>query len=318
MLTRLGQRVERVVSEFDPFTNVYGLARTVIALATGLSLVVNATATSFRPSSGIPDVPVCTGIRSAGIWCLSNGHLEWARWFSVLVCLVVATGWRPRLTGVLHFWVVFSFQANAALVEGGDQIASCLTFLMLPITLVDPRRSHWETRRDVVLDEKEKERRLVARVFFGLIRLQVAGIYFHASIAKFAVPEWTDGSALFYWLTDPRFGAAPWLEPFVRPLLLSGPVVAFLTWSVLVGEWALSAGLLVAKEHRQKLLALGLALHAGIAVLHGLVSFAVIMMAALVLFLRPLEKTFVLPASVARLVATTPRFAAAIATITRA
>lgn len=303
MLTAFGARVERWVSEYDPFTNVYGVARTVLALATGVSLAVNQVGTSFRPAAGLPDVPLCTGIRGAGLWCLSNGHLEWARWLSVLVCLVVATGWRPRLTGILHFWVVFSFQANAALVEGGDQIASCLTFLLVPITLVDPRRSHWETRKDVVLDEAEKNRRLVARIFFGLLRLQVAGIYFHASIAKFAVPEWTDGSALYYWLTDPRFGVASWLDPFVRPLLLSGPIVALLTWSVLVGEWALSAGLLVAKQHRAKLLAFGIALHAGIALLHGLVSFAAIMMAALVLFLRPLEQTFAVPPVVARLVA---------------
>ncbi len=301
MLTALGARVERVASEYDPFTNVYGLARTMLALATAATLVVNPVATSFRPAAGMPDAVQCTAIRAASVWCQMPNHLEWARWLSVLALLVVASGWRPRLTGILHFYVVFSFQASAALVEGGDQIASCLTALLVPITLADPRTWHWETRANVVLDEAEATRRLVARTFHALLRLQVAGIYFHASIAKFRVEEWNDGSAVYYWLTDPRFGLATWLEPLVRPALLAGPVVALVTWSVLVGEWALSAGLLVAKEHRPKLLALGFALHGGIALLHGLVSFAVIMMAALVLFLRPFEESFAMPESATRL-----------------
>jgi hypothetical protein len=61
---------------------------------------------------------------------------------------------------------------------------------------------------------------------------------------------------------------------------------------VLLLEWALSAGLLVDRRYRPILLVLGILLHAGIAVVHGLVSFAMIMFAALILYLRPLDRPF--------------------------
>lgn len=44
------------------------------------------------------------------------------------------------------------------------------------------------------------------------------------------------------------------------------------------------------------LLPLGIAFHVGIAVVHGLVSFGFAMIAALVLYLRPTDEPFALPA----------------------
>jgi hypothetical protein len=75
----------------------------------------------------------------------------------------------------------------------------------------------------------------------------------------------------------------------LRPALESGWSVSLITWSVLVLEVFLAMALLTSKRHWPWLLAGGLALHAGIIVAHGLVSFGVVMMAALILFLRPVE-----------------------------
>lgn len=292
MLTKIGARAREWVDAFDPFTNVYGVARSLIALSTLLTLVFTRTDVLFRPASGVEDVPVCMGVRAAGTFCLGAPHLDLVRWLSVLVLAVVISGWRPRYTGVLHAWVAFGFQANAITIEGGDQVGSIIALLLVPVTLLDDRKWHWLPRTPHANDERERTFRLVARVCFFLVRLQVAGIYFHAAVAKFAVPEWTDGTVLYYWLSHGSFGAPEWMMPALRPLLLNGFIVATTTWGVLVVEYALSAGLLVHRKYWRVLLVLGIGLHAGIALLHGLVSFAITMFGALVLYLRPLDQPF--------------------------
>jgi hypothetical protein len=60
-------------------------------------------------------------------------------------------------------------------------------------------------------------------------------------------------------------------------------------------EYLLSAALFMPKKYWRPLLVLGLGLHAGIIVLHGLLSFAIVMFGALVLYLRPMERAFELP-----------------------
>ena len=58
--------------------------------------------------------------------------------------------------------------------------------------------------------------------FLALVRIQVAAVYFHAAVGKFSVPEWVDGSVLYYWLLHPTYGAPGWLTPMLEPILLSG------------------------------------------------------------------------------------------------
>jgi hypothetical protein len=86
----------------------------------------------------------------------------------------------------------------------------------------------------------------------------------------------------------------------VRPIVLNPVPVALLTWSVVVLEFALAAGLVVGKRYWRALLWGGIALHAGIIVLHGLVSFGFAMIAALILYLRPIGQPWVLAATTSR------------------
>ena len=290
MLSAIGNRARAWVATSDPFTNVYGVARSILAVSGVLTLWLSGTDALFRPVVGIPDFPICTGVRAAGIYCLGAPHLTLMRWVSILVCLIVATGWRPRFTGVVHAYVAFSLQANAVSIEGGDQVIAILTLLLVPVTLLDDRRWHWSSPVERPLDRREEARRLVAKSCFSLIRLQVCGIYFHAAVGKLAVAEWTDGTALYYWFLHPTFGAPSWLMPVLKVIVLNGTVLTLVTWGVLVVEYALSCGLLMAKRYWAILLVLGIALHAGIAVIHGLVSFSITMMAALVLYLRPIDR----------------------------
>ena len=290
IVDRIGERAIQWSEGKNPWCRAYGLARTVLALATALTLLCNHSSTLFHPIAGLSTLQT-TGIPRFGFFHLFlPDHLEYARWIAVLLLLVVASGWRPRLTCLVHWWITVSFQMNASVVDGGDQVAAILTFLLLPVALTDRRAWHWQAtatsaRRSPVLIH------VVALVALLTIRIQVAGVYFHAAIGKFGVDEWVNGTALYYWALHPFFGASHWLRPSVELFLVSAASVALVTWAVLFLEYVLSAALLISQRHWRPLLLMGLGLHASIAVLHGLVSFSIIMAAALILYLQPIPRT---------------------------
>ncbi len=292
MLTALGNVAYRWTSESKPWTNVYGLARTLLALGTLLTLITNDMEDLVPRVAGLPEPPICTGALRAGMFCLfPRSHLEIARFICVVLLLVIATGWRPRITGVVHWFVSLSFQVGASSLDGGDQVTAVLTLLLLPLTLTDGRKWHWDAWVEDPNDRWLPTKRLFAQTSLWLCRLQVAGIYFHAAVAKCATPEWSNGTALFYWLSHPLYGVASWAKPVMMPILTHS-TVALMTWGVIATEFALMAGLLAAKRYWRYLLVLGLSLHIGIALMQGLVTFCFAMSAALILYLRPTEDVF--------------------------
>jgi antimicrobial peptide system SdpB family protein len=289
MLIQIEKRIREALGRYEPWTNVYGLARSMLALATAGTLAANPASILFRPGGGTGTPPFCSDVRAVGVFCTAPHHLDLLRWACVALLLVVASGWRPRVTGVLHWWIAFSLQANAMVVDGGDQVSSVLTLLLLPVTLTDARKWHWDpspARNDApsVVDDMK---RLLAFFGHGLLRLQVAGIYFHAAVGKMAVPEWKDGTAMFYWGTHETFGAPAWLEALFRPIVVHGWTVAMFTWSVILLELVLSIALFMERRYQRWVLVGGMALHFGIIFVHGLPSFGTTMVAALVLYLRP-------------------------------
>jgi antimicrobial peptide system SdpB family protein len=297
MLTRLGRLAEEWTLSSNPWTNVYGCARTLLALGTVGTLLANPPAVLFRPAAGLPEVPFCSGPPAIGVFCvLGDQHLEVARWLSIALLLVVASGWRPRLTGVLHWWIAFSLQASAITIDGGDQVTAVLTALLIPVTLTDPRNWHWRISpfpADIGTGTSYLACRLVALASFVVIRLQVAVIYFHAAVGKMSVAEWVDGTALYYWWTDPAFGLRGWLKAAMTGVL-SGPGVGLLTWGVVILELVLAMALVMPKPAWKPLLAIGMLFHIVIALTMGLTSFGFAMFAALLLYLRPVEQPLVL------------------------
>jgi antimicrobial peptide system SdpB family protein len=286
MLTTLGRYAQHSVERGSPFRSVYGLARTLIALSTLSTLLFSRTDTLFLPISG-QTTPNCSGAASLGLYCLlPHGQLELGRWLSVLILLLVASGYRPRFTAPLHVFCTFSLLHNASMLDGGDQLAANLALLLLPCALLDPRRWHWSP----AATGSSPEALLIARAALFLIRLQMCAVYLQASVAKLAVREWVDGTVLYYWLRDPAFGSPPWLAPFTDALVKNGTTVSLLTWSVLGLELALAAALVMPRDRARWLLPLGIALHLGIALVHGLVSFALVMFGGLVLYLWPVER----------------------------
>jgi antimicrobial peptide system SdpB family protein len=277
-----------------PWTSVYGVARSLLALGLLATLLCNGIDVLFQPAA-FKTLHQTSPTNRIGLFYLLSGSragLEAARWIAVGLLAVVVSGWRPRYTGVLHWWLSFSFSVATTVAEGGDQINAILTLLLVPVTLMDPRRWHWAEWTPDLSRVGPQIRALVAASCLTVIRLQVAVIYFHAGITKLSVPEWSNGTAIYYWFTHPVYGMNDPIKALAMPALASSVGVTVLTWGVIFVELLLASALVMDKRYYPKLLIPGVAFHGGIVIAHGLASFFFAMAGALVLYLRPAERVF--------------------------
>ena len=307
MLTRLGMWADQK-SHVAPWTNVYGLARTLLALGTLSTLAASPTETLFRPVAGIPQAPLCESVARASLFCLvPRTYLGVTQAVLVLILAIVASGWRPRLTAIPHWWVSWSVAASIALPDGGDQVAVVLTLILLPVALTDGRCWHWDSPASPSTRFGGAALALVGVSSLFVSRLQVAAVYLHSGLAKLGVQEWRDGTAMYYWLQQPGFGPTPLLRGPLLALTETAPGVALLTWTPIALELALATSILMSPRARRILLPVGISFHLAIAAMMGLVSFAFSMIAALILLLWPRDVRFVLPLRPARMVFTLTR-----------
>ncbi|MFG2924604.1 sporulation-delaying protein SdpB family protein [Streptomyces sp. NPDC048305] len=271
-----------------PWTNVYGLARTLLALGTLGTMAFSGTGTLFRPVATQGQYPICEGVMRAGVFCVAPGnHLTATRWLCVLVLLVVASGWRPRWTALPHAWLSFSFFSGIAIADGGDQITAALSSLLALVALGDPRRWHWQRLRQGAASRR-RAAALVGATGLVLARVQMSFLYFQSCVAKLPHAEWADGTAMWYWGHSIAFGAPGPLQPLVDPVFASPWGVALLTWTPLAIEIGLAACLLLAQRWRWRLLGAGVVFHLSIAAMMGLWSFALAMIGGLVVLCFPL------------------------------
>jgi len=291
MLTRLGSAAQRW-SMSTPWTNVYGVARSLLALATAGTIGFSGTGTLFRPAAGLPPAPYCIGPGHISLFCLVPHDRLWlARWLAVAILLVVASGWRPRFTAAFHWWVSFSFFVSTTIPDGGDQATAIFTLLLLPVALTDPRRWHWQPVPENAAAGSAIVR-LLALSALLVIRVQVAGIYLDSSIAKLAVTEWRDGTAVYYWIGQPVFGAPGWLHGILLAVAATSLGVIAMTWGALILEFTLAIAIVIPRKAWKFLLLAGILFHGFIALMMGLPSFSIAMTAALVLYLRPVDEPF--------------------------
>ena len=273
-----------------PWTNVYGLARSMLALATLLTLLANPAGELFRPlvidDPGIIDRRAIDGL---SLFLLARDHLGLAKVVAILLLLPVVIGWRPRLTALPHWWISYSLAASGATIDGGDLVAATLSLLLLPVALTDRRAWHWRGIGDGGVTAS-----VAAQTGLLLVRVQVSVIYLFAAVLKLPSETWANGTALYYWWSHPKFGAwgpLRWLTDLVGPTRWVVP----LTWGVLVLELCLAFSLVAPPRLRTRLLPFAVLFHVGIALLHGLPTFALTMIAALVMYLRPAWRPFALP-----------------------
>jgi antimicrobial peptide system SdpB family protein len=273
----------------SPWSPGVGLGRSALALGTAGTLISTPARVLLSPLANGLHPPACTGLGRLGLWCvLPQAQHEVARWLSVAVLLVVASGWRPRLTGIPHWWVSWSLILAATVQDGGDQVTAVLALLLIPVALTDPRKWHW---RRADRDSSFTATTIASTALF-LVRLQVAIIYLDAGLAKLGVPQWADGTAMYYWFHSVLFAPPPWLSPITTRVTDSPLGVTMLTWGAIVLEVALGLALLFPRRAQVTLLSLGLLLHDCIALTMGLISFDFAMSAALVLYLLPPDWEF--------------------------
>ncbi|GAC1420619.1 MAG: membrane protein [Actinomycetota bacterium] len=285
LMAQLMAQADRLLarmSSVTPFTSVYGLARSVMAISSALTLIVNDSIVLRQTSLPSPNL-ACSGLSKIGAYCAIAHHPEIVRGLLIIILLITASGWRPRLTGVLHWWASFSIFAGIIAHEGGDQVAAVLTLLLVPITLTDSRRSHWTTNSG-----NSPVRNIAARCWFVCVRGQVALIYLASVIAKLRVAEWRRGTALLYYTQPSSFRASAWMHWLTGSPLL----VRLLTWGTLAIELALAFSLIASPKMRVRiLLPLGISFHVLAAAAFQIPSFSLIMIGALILLLVPLDTT---------------------------
>jgi antimicrobial peptide system SdpB family protein len=270
----------------SPWGPAYGLARSALALGTLLTLIGNPIDLLFFPVGHMFELPPTSShVERWTLFWLLRDHLELARGIAVGILVVAAAGYRPRVFGVLQWWVALSFMSASSIPDGGDQVTTVLTLLLVPVTLTDPRKWHWSSAPEVGPTLSDALLARVARWSVLILRVQVCAIYLNAVMAKVRVSEWLNGTALYFWMTDPLMGPGREHLGFFSSLLSDAGLVTASTWSVLLMQVLLAMGLCMPRVYRPLLLPVGLLFHVGTVVAFGLMSFCLAMTGALLLYL---------------------------------
>lgn len=274
-----------------PWTNGYGIARSLIALASLLTLLINRPEILFKPTAATADFPTCS--MGFSIFCLGQNdyfQLNIIRWICILVLFLVVIGWRPRITGILHWYIAYSMQNGLVVIDGGEQAAAVITLLLIPITLTDSRKWHWTVNIDQsTINQTNINLKVVAYISHFFIRMQVAVLYFHSTIAKLGVPEWIDGTAVYYFTQDKLVGFNNFFSSITNSIT-SSPLIVIPTWGTLLIQLLIFGALFAPKKHWKKILIVALLMHEIFAIMLGLISFSLIMSGTLILFLTPIDK----------------------------
>ena len=275
----------------NPYSITYGVGRSLIAFSTllvfvfnDITLLFNAKALEVLSQSNL----FVNKINLFGLFGYDN--LFFAKVFTIVSLLLVISGYLPRLTGILHFWIVFSFYNSAILLDGGEQIASIFTFLLLPICILDNRLNHWSAAENQGIIKK-----VIGHVVFKIIALQTAFIYFNTAVEKiYLTPEWKSGTAMFYIVNNQMFGMSDFMQDLLR-IITSSKIVFFQTWLVILSHLALSYALFIKRKDKIHFIYTGILLHSAIALFMGLYSFSIVMFGLLVLYLLPFNFFIIKP-----------------------
>lgn len=294
VVQKLNNKINQIIAfllENDIYNYRLGVARSVLCLGTFLTLISNDTNLLFTAAAAPTGAPVAYDSGSFIFQHLNFfllppiDYLPLMQVIAVGILFLVLIGWRPRYTCILHFWICISFNYSTSAIEGGDQIVSNLSFLLIPILLLDSRKWHWQSNAKNAKGIFYEEKKLISNFFHQIIKLQMCLIYLHAAVGKIAKPEWANGTAMYYWLTDPIFGMCDWLKPVFNPLIQNAFGVSLITWGAITLEFLLFMAIVMRWGSKYYLMMLGIFFHFLIVVFHGLFSFFFAMAGGLLLYL---------------------------------
>ena len=201
---------------------------------------------------------------------------------SIAVLVLVLLGIYPRLVSILHSVVSYSIFYSMLIIEGGDQINSILTFLLIPVCLCDNRIFGWKNA-DITI--KNLYLSYFVHVNLLVIKVQMALLYLNAGVAKLFQEEWRNGTAVYYWFNDNVFGAPHWQKFLFSFIFTNNLLVSIVNYGVILLELMLFVVLFLSQNDKYRLFIFAFIFHLLIFLTHGLPSFGLSMTAGLVLLL---------------------------------
>jgi|SRR5690606_21712050 len=271
--------IKNKCTEYNFANSKFGIARTLLAFGTIFSILPIHPDLLFNPTNILNPNYELLSLHKISIFYILRNNLIIAKWVSIFILLVVASGYRPKYTSLFHWYISFSFCASSFVIEGGDQITQNLTLLLIPFFIFDNRKNHW-------LNEPNKfQTNSWTLIIYFIIRLQACFVYLQASIGKLKVDEWRDGTALYYWLNNNFVGSPIIIRPIVNYLTTSPKLLTISTWSSIIIEFLLFMCISSFKKQRKYFLIIGFIFHAFIFIFFGLFSFMLAMFALLIIYL---------------------------------
>lgn len=275
MVHTLLSSIEREMKATPLQSRMVGVGRSIIALAQLSFLLFTPTKYFLIPVGGVDLAGRCSShIAVLSAFCLSDQH-EAVRYTLCLLLIVIASGFMPRWTSFLHFWVSYSIATTIGLPDGGESAASAITFFYCFASQSDNRTWHWQE------PGSEHETTIASGVAWAgswILRAQMSLIYLWGGLSKLAVETWQDGTALYYVTRMEFFGSAGLFANSIHFLTGIPLVTLCATWGTIVLEVSIAI-LLLLNNRRAGVIALILCIfvHTVIIVMIGIVSFGLIM-----------------------------------------
>lgn len=258
------------------------IGRTLLAVAQ--ATVVLLTPWRFLTPSLVGDEnggPSCGGVGALAITCVGEPESTFGLVGTTVVLALVASGFFPQITAILHAYVSFSIATSFGLPDGGEQIAQIFSILLIPLSFVLPWLNGWRPKasaRGGWMRHESIQGIVVATWVFA--RLQFAFVYLESGISKLATEDWLNGSAMYYVFRDPSFGATGILGDLALWVTDSPLGTAAISWGTIIGESMIGVLLLVGRKLARRVAFILIALlHVGIIAFIGLWSFGLIMIA---------------------------------------
>lgn len=264
----------RNLDRFDGQSVRPQVGRSIIALAQLMTLAMTSWPNLTADVLGRSPEMYCAGPRGISLFCLgSSTPNETGRWIAIAVCVLVISGISPRWTSILHAWVAISMAVSLSLPDGGEAVAVFSCALLIGVLVPNGRVVAW-------IPAGPTPRPVLTAIGYAAsiaLCLQLAGIYFESGLAKLAVPDWSNGSAMYYIVRDPMFGGVGLIGAVITAVTAHPLGTALLTWGTIVGECCIAVAFLLPHRFKRYGLIGVIILHAGIAVIMGLWSFALVM-----------------------------------------
>ncbi|MDO8998488.1 MAG: hypothetical protein Q7W45_01900 [Bacteroidota bacterium] len=289
--SRLNKKTDKsnlFISRYSSLHYGYNILRSVLALSTLTILLLNfegirdAYFNRNFPTSFIVDFDI-----------YSLFSFSFSYFVSIVVLIITILGYFPSIMGLLHFYVTASFSTHFSIFcDGGDYLTALITFLFIPITLTDNRINSWKPFKETRFYNSFQ--RISIYINYNILKFLICIVYFHAATAKFHITEWYNGTAIYYFLSEPLSGNTFFVENyFFKALISNSFFIALITWGTLIIE-VLIAFMLFSNNIKLKKIVfiLGMVLHLLIIPTFNIPAFSFRMIACLFFYLivQPTER----------------------------